>query len=103
MYAVGIQLASDIFVLSVKGAVFFMSFIYLAIWIWFIIDCLLRDEFHYFRKYLWLALLLFVSFVGIIVYYYLEKEREQDEYRFLLAFFGLFVFLYWGFYYFSPF
>lgn len=103
MFAVGIKLAGDILTLSLRGAVFFASFIYLAIWIWFVIDCLLRQKFHYFRKYVWLALLAFVSFVGIIVYYYLEKERKQDNYRFLFSFFGLFVFLYWGFYSFSPF
>jgi len=55
---------------------FFLCLALFAIffWIWMLVDCLSRKKFE--DKLVWVIVLLFLNFIGAILYYILVKSKD---------------------------
>jgi O-antigen/teichoic acid export membrane protein len=43
-------------------------------WVWMLVDCLSRKKFE--DKLVWVIVLLFLNFIGAILYYILVKSKD---------------------------
>jgi hypothetical protein len=53
---------------------FCLAFFALFFWIWMLVDCLSRKKFE--DKLVWVIILLFLNFIGALLYYILVKSKD---------------------------
>jgi hypothetical protein len=59
--------------------IFIIAVVFFIFWLWMLIDCIKRD---FKDKVLWILLLLLVSGIGAILYYFLVKRKDvRDDAR----------------------
>ena len=58
----------------VFGAVF--GALFLAFWVWMIIDCARKNFKNGNEKIIWILIILFAKIVGAIIYFFVVKNRK---------------------------
>ena len=82
------DLFSALFLLfTLIWVVFFVFGILLSLfcfgfWVWMLVDCIKREEFHSFKEnaqLIWILILLFTGVIGALIYYFVEKRASRSE------------------------
>ncbi len=53
-----------------------------VLWLWMLIDCLKRPDDRFaiggdYAKLIWVLVIIFVGFIGALIYYFLIKRKDQ--------------------------
>ena len=71
---------TPIMILLAFTALAFVIFLIIA-WIWMIIDCLQRDFKEGSERIAWILILIFLSFIGLILYYFIVFRKVKSKRR----------------------
>ena len=69
---------TPIMILLAFTALAFVIFLIIA-WIWMIIDCLQRDFKEGSERIAWILILIFLSFIGLILYYFIVFRKSLNK------------------------
>jgi len=69
---------TPILILLAFVALAFVIFLIIA-WIWMIVDCLQRDFKEGSERIAWILILIFLSFIGLILYYFIVFRKSLNK------------------------
>jgi hypothetical protein len=58
------------------GVMILVSLVFVILWIWMVVDCAKRKFVLEWEKFVWLGVIVFLSWLGIIVYYIVIRSMN---------------------------
>lgn len=69
-----------ILMLLIPIAIFLIWLVCLVFWLWMLIDCLMR-EFNGSDKIVWVLVIIFLSIIGALIYFFVGRKQGQKSRR----------------------
>ncbi len=62
---------------GIYGAICGAVLVFIAFWLWMLVDCLKREFKKSDEKVIWILVILLAQFIGAVIYYFLIKRPDK--------------------------